>query len=128
MKRLFPFVLTILLFVSALTVTGQQTGNDAVGTWKFEAPYAPEGYNSGIILVSNTDNKLTASIGLTGSDYKFPGQKVRFENGQLLFSVYIEDAEISIILKMESNAKMSGNAMTPDGPIPVTLVREVIQK
>lgn len=128
MKRLISLIVTILLSVTFITASGQQAKKDPAGTWKFEAPYAPEGYNTGTIQVGMTENKMTATIGLTGSDYKIPGEKVRFENEQLLFSVYLEGAEISIVMKMESNTKMTGYANTPDGQIPISLVKEEVKK
>ena len=128
MKRIIPFILTILICIPAITANGQQTKKDPVGNWKFESPYAPEGYNTGTIQVGYTDNKLTATIGFPGSDYKIPGEKVRFENDQLFFTVYIEGADINIVLKMESNTKMSGSASTPDGQLPVELAREEAKK
>ena len=128
MKRIIPFIITILLCIPAITAQAQQTRNDPVGNWKFEAPYAPEGYNTGTIQIGHTENKLTANIGFPGSDYKIPGEKVRFENDQLFLTVYIEGTDINIGLKMESNAKMSGAASTPDGQVPLTLVREEVKK
>ncbi len=128
MKRIIIFSVAILFCISAVAAQNPQTKNNPVGKWKFEAPYAPEGYNTGLIDVNYADNKYSAAVSFPGSDYKIPGANVRFENDNLLFSVYIEGGDISIALKMESTAKMTGKAVSPDGDIPLTLTREVVKQ
>ena len=46
------FALLTIAFLCVITVSAQSTSKkDPIGTWKFDAPYAPEGYNSGTIVV-----------------------------------------------------------------------------
>jgi len=128
MKRIIIFSVAILFCISAVSALNPQTKNNPVGKWKFEAPYAPEGYNTGIIDVTYAENKYSATISFSGSDYKIPAASVRIENDNLLLSVYIEGEVISIALKMESASKMTGKAVSPDGDIPLTLTREVVKQ
>ena len=45
-------VLVAIAFLSVITVSAQSNSKkDPIGTWKFDAPYAPEGYNTGTIVV-----------------------------------------------------------------------------
>ncbi len=128
MKSIVPFILILLISISA--VLAQTTGkkNDPVGKWKFEAPYAPVEFASGIIEVTFAENKYSTTISFTGSDYKIPGENNRFEKETYLFSVYIEGEYVSISLKMENGNKMSGKAVYSEGEIPVALTREEIKK
>jgi len=113
--------------VSILSVAAQNPASksNTVGKWKFDAPYAPEGYNSGLIEVSFAENKYSALISFTGSDYKIAGEKVKVENDTVNFTVYIEGNDIAIKLKMDGDAKMAGKAVYVEGEIPLTLTREV---
>lgn len=99
-----------------------------VGKWKFEAPFAPEGYNSGIIEISFAENKYSTLISMPGSDYKIPGEQTKVENDTISFFLLLDGAQISINLKTESEVKMTGIAVAPDGEIPLTLTKEEPQK
>ena len=116
---LFISVLCLQL-VSAQTAT---TKKDPVGTWKFEAPYAPEGYTSGTIIVAFAEKKYSASMMFTGSDYKLPGDKIKIENDTITFSVYIESETVAVTLKMTEANKMAGKAVYSEGEVPLTLTR-----
>ncbi|MCX6326890.1 MAG: hypothetical protein NT144_09640 [Bacteroidia bacterium] len=122
-------ILTLLVisFLSVVVVNGQNTAkkNNPVGTWKFEAPYAPARYTSGIIEVVFAEKKYSASMMFSGSEYKIAGEKVKFKNDSLYFSVYIEDQDVVINLNMEEGTKMSGKAIYSEGEVPLTLTKNV---
>ncbi len=125
MKKIIPFIVLLIFCVSAATAQSTKGKNNPVGKWKFEAPYAPEGYNKGMMEVGFADNKYSTTISFTGSDYKIPGEKVKIENDTLNFSVFLDGTEIPINLKMDGDTKMAGKAVSPDGEIPMTLTREI---
>lgn len=118
---------TLLILVFAGLTAGAQTSQkklNPVGSWKFDAPYAPEGYTTGTIIIGLQEKLHTASISFTGSEYKIPGEKVKVEGDSLKFDVYLEGATINILMKMESESAMTGKALTPDGEVPLTLKKE----
>lgn len=121
--KFFSFLLLSLFF--SINVTAQtNTGKiDPIGNWKFDAPYAPEGYTTGTIVLGMTENVYTANMSFTGSDYKIPGEKVKVENNTLSFLVYVEYEAINITLKIESETKMSGKAVYSEGEIPLALTK-----
>lgn len=125
MKNKFLSIL-VILFITALSVYGQMkpSKTNPAGTWKFEAPFAPEGYQSGTIVVGQAEKQLTAALSFTGNDYKIPGEKVKHKGDSLSFSVYLDGGVISVGLKLESDARMSGVAKGPEGDIPLTLTRQ----
>ena len=122
MKRIiFIFV---VIFVFTLTSIAQQSKgqkNNSVGTWKFEAPYAPEGYTSGTIIVGNEEQKPSATMSFTGNEFKIPGDNVKALNDSILFSVYIQGQDVKVMLKMDTEIKMSGKAVYSEGEVPLTL-------
>lgn len=118
------FALLIIAFVCVITVSAQSTGKkDPVGTWKFDAPYAPEGYTTGTIVVALTEKKHTATMSFTGSDYKLPGEQVKAVNDSVLFNIYLEGQDIKVMLKLESASKMTGKAVYSEGEVPLTLTK-----
>jgi hypothetical protein len=122
MKRIiFIFV---VIFVFTLTSIAQQSNgqkNNSVGTWKFEAPYAPEGYTSGTIIVGNEEQKPSATMSFTGNEFKIPGDNVKALKDSILFSVYIQGQDVKVMLKMDTEIKMSGKAVYSEGEVPLTL-------
>ena len=124
MKTKFFTLLLVSLFY-CVTVAAQSNTKkiDPIGNWKFDAPYAPEGYTTGTIEVGMAEKVHTATMSFTGSDYKIPGEKVKVENNTLSFIIYIEGEDINTTLKIESEKKMSGKAVYSEGEIPLTLTK-----
>jgi hypothetical protein len=122
MKR--TIFISIVIFVFTLTSFAQQSKgqkNNSVGTWKFEAPYAPEGYTSGTIIVGNEEQKPSATMSFTGNEFKIPGENVKALNDSILFTVYIQGQDVKVMLKMDTEIKMSGKAVYSEGEVPLTL-------
>jgi hypothetical protein len=122
-KILLSVVVLIGLLSAALSQDVNSQKKDPLGNWKFAAPYAPEGYQSGNIDVTTADNKLAASMSFDSMQYKFPAEKVRQANDSLFFSIYLEGQSVDVSLKLEDNAKMSGKAVYTEGSVPLTLSR-----
>ena len=123
MKKLIPFALLIIFSISVTSAQTTKVKKDPVGDWKFEAPYAPEDYTSGTVTVGFAEKKYSATMSFTGSDYKLPCENVKFEKETLSLAVYVEGETVTITLKMDDAAKMSGNAVYSGGSIPLTLAR-----
>jgi hypothetical protein len=121
--RTFAFLAILLFTVIAVNGQNNTKKNSPVGTWKFDAPYAPEGYTSGIITVGFENQKNTTSMSFEGSDYKIPGENVKSSSDSLIFSVYVENQDVKVLLKIENEAKMSGKAIYSEGEVPLTLTK-----
>jgi hypothetical protein len=123
-NRILTFMLVSLLTV--ISVSAQKsTKLNPLGTWKFEAAYAPEGYTSGTIVVGFAEQKHTASMSFTGSEYKLPGEKVTAANDSVNFSIYLEGQDIKVMLKVISDTNMTGKAVYSEGEVPLALSRVV---
>ena len=125
MKKLFSFAMLLIFSISLINAQTTKTKMDPAGDWKFEAPYAPEGYNTGKITVGFAEKKYTAVITMTGSDYKINGENVKFENDSLTFLVYLEGETVGVKMKMEDAVKMTGSATSSEGNIPLTATKQV---
>ncbi len=125
MKKLLTFAMLVVFSISLVNAQTAKTKKDPAGDWKFEAPYAPEGYNSGKITIGFAEKKYTAVISMTGSEYKINGENVKFENDTLTFSVYIEGETVGVKMKMDEPLKMTGAATSSQGEIPVTATKQV---
>lgn len=122
-KSIFTLVLISIFAVNAVAQQGKAQKNDPVGTWKFDAPSAPEGYTSGAINVAFAEKKYSANMSFAGGGSKLTGENVKFENDSLLFSVFIEEQEIKVTLKFTEPLKMAGKAVWSDGEASLSLTK-----
>ncbi len=125
MKKLISFAMLLIFSISLINAQATKTKKDPAGDWKFEAPSAPEGYNTGKITIGFAEKKYTAVITMTGSDYKINGENVKFENDTLTFSIYLEGETVGVKIKMEDAVKMTGAATYSQGEIPLTVTKQV---
>lgn len=122
------FAAFLFLFVQVSAQDGAAKKNNPVGNWKYESSYAPDGYNSGSIVVGLADKKYSVSVSFTGSTYKLQGEQVKFENDLLTCTVYVEGEYVKISVKPENNNRMTGTATYSQGQIPLTLTRIPAEK
>lgn len=116
--------LMVISFLFVIGVNGQNSNKiNPVGTWKFAAPYAPEGYSSGKIVVGFAEQKHTTTMSFTGNEYKLPGDNVKTVNDSIMFSVFLEGQDIKVMLKMVSDTNMTGKAVYSEGEVPLALSR-----
>jgi hypothetical protein len=123
MKKGILIILSIIFSLPVLMAQNNQIKNNPVGTWKFAAPYAPEGYTSGTIVVGFVEKTHTATISFTGSEYKLSGEKVTTLKDSVLFSVLLEGQDIKVLLKMVNDTNMTGKAVYSEGEVPLTLTK-----
>jgi len=128
MRKTIAFIMSLLMGATVVSAQASKDKITPVGKWKFEAPYAPEGYNSGTIEIGLAENKYSSTISFTGSDFKIQGEKTKVEKDSATFIVYVEGNEVTVSLKAESETKMTGKAVYSEGEIPVSLTKEVIAK
>jgi hypothetical protein len=124
-KILYTLIIISLFTVSAVAQQGNKQNGKAIGTWKFDATYAPEGYQSGTIVVGVEEKKPVATMSFTGNEYKIPGEKVKTDNDSVNFSIYLEGQDIRVLLKVENETKMSGKAVYSEGEVPLVLTKVV---
>ena len=124
MKQIVTLAMLVLFSISLTNAQTTKTKKDPSGDWKFEAPYAPEGYTTGNITIGLAEKKFIVAISMPGSDYKINGENVKFENDSLKFSVYIEGENVGVKMKMEDASRMKGSALSSQGEIPLTAAKQ----
>jgi hypothetical protein len=129
MKKVI-FAISFLVIFTGLTLAQQAAAEkkNPTGLWKFEAPYAPPEYTSGILTIGISEKNYTAELTFSGIEYKFPGEKVKFINDSLFFSIYVEGEVVQLSLKLEDASKMTGKAVYSDGVVPLTGIKEPEKK
>lgn len=123
MKKGILIILSIIFCLPVLMAQNKLVINNPVGTWKFAAPYAPEGYTSGIIVVGLAEKRHTATMSFTGNENKLPADKVTATKDSVLFSVFVEGQDVKVLLKMVNDTNMYGKAVYSEGEVPLTLTR-----
>ena len=123
------FTLIIISLFSVVGVSGQIANkNHSAGTWKFDAPYAPEGYSSGTIVIGSAEKKDTATMAFGTGEYKLGGENVKIVNDSILFSIFLEGQDIRVMLKVNNDTLMSGKAVYSEGEVPLTLTKVGLTK
>jgi hypothetical protein len=125
--KVFAILLLSIISVGTLSAQNKAKQISPVGTWKFDAPYAPEGYNSGTIAVTLEDKKYGATMSFGTGEYKLPGEKVKAVKDSVLFSIFLEGQDINVFLKLEDESKMSGKAVYSEGEVPLTLKKVPVE-
>ncbi len=123
MKKVFSLLILFIVFSIAGFSQASKQKLEPAGKWQFEAPYAPEGYTSGIMEFVKAEGKYQGFVSFTGSDYKIPLDRVSVKSDSILVSLYVEGADVPIKLKMVDQEKITGVASSPDGDIPLTATR-----
>jgi hypothetical protein len=128
MKKIIPFITLLIIFSSSALAQSVNKKKDPLGKWKFEAPYAPEGYSKGTIDIGFAEDKFTANMAFTDLDYTFTGEKIKVQNDSVYFMIWIESTDVTVSLKIEDKSTMTGTAVYVDGTVPLTLTKEPVEK
>jgi len=124
MKRtaILFFLIVVCISVSA---QGGSSAKEPAGKWKFDAPYAPEGFTTGVVDIKFAEEKYSVTLLFSSNtEYVFPCDKVKFTNDTLTFNLYLDTEDIAFTLKFDEADKMSGKAVHSGGEVPLTLTRE----
>lgn len=87
-----------------------------LGEWKFESPYAPEGYQNGIFFIQEKEGALAGEIRF-GDQYKVEMKDMVIADGMLKFGINVDYNYVNIKATIEDN-KLKGSASTPEGDLP----------
>jgi hypothetical protein len=124
MQRIIILFTTICL---TFTVLNGQTAKKMVeptGKWRFEAPYATEGYQKGQIEIKKTADIYSAAISFADTVYKLYANSVKYSAGVINFIINIEGQPINISLSYTHPDTLRGRAFTSEGELPMTLMRK----
>jgi hypothetical protein len=116
MKKLFLFGMSIAFAaIVSLNATASENPKDVIGEWKYEVATAPDGYNKGVIAISEKEGQLTGEVKLAdGSTIEL--KNVSYAEQVLKFGLYLDYEYIEIKARIEGNT-MIGTVNSPEGPI-----------
>jgi len=116
----YGIVMGLFLVISA-GVAMAASPKDVVGTWSYEAPYAPYEYSSGKLVFTEKDGKLVGVIKI--GEYEIDAKNVKLETENLTFGTYVEGEYVSLKLVLKKDT-FSGTASYSEGTIDVTGKKE----
>ena len=123
-KTISSLAIALLLFVSMSFSTSEAAFGvkKFVGVWEYEAPYAPYGYQNGVIHLTKEKKTLkgTVSIGSYSSNLEEIGTK----KNKLTGKVRVEGESVQLELNFDKNS-FEGMALSSQGSIPMTGKRKL---
>jgi hypothetical protein len=122
------FFLVLLLILFNLCSFSQTRAKDFTGTWTYYAPYAPYGYQNGLIIVGSTGNKPSVTLSLENSDASLSAENVKVAGDSLKFSVIVQNDSVDVLLQMKSDTIMTGKAVSPGGETDISAKKNMKQK
>jgi hypothetical protein len=128
-KRQFLGLFILMSLVISATLNGAEPAPKKftpVGTWKFSAPSAPEGYNASDLIISKEGREYKVIFALS-EYYKITASDVEYKKKNLSFTLYIETETVFIKGSFEED-KFTGTASYSEGVIDVSAVREKEEK
>lgn len=118
MKNLFILAIFALMGFLNQVHAAHANQSDVAGEWKYEVPQAPYGYQEGILILTETENKLEGEVKFSDG-YKVSLKEISFQNGKLKFGLYIDYEYISVEADL-TNAEMKGFVNSPEGKMGLT--------
>ena len=124
MQKIIVLFTTICL--TFIVLNGQTTKKIAepTGKWRFETPYASEGYQKGQVEIRKSAEIYSAAISFADTVYKLYANNVKYAAGVVDFVLYIEGQPINISLSYTHPDTLKGRAFTPEGEMPMVLMRQ----
>ena len=95
--------------------------NDIVGTWNYEAPYAPYEYSTGKLIFTESGDKIEGKIKI--GEYEIDMRNLKVEGDKVSFGAYVEGEYVKIDVTVKKKA-LSGTASYSEGSMEVTAEKE----
>jgi hypothetical protein len=115
--KTFRILMLVMLAASFTAVQAQKKVNP-VGTWSYEAPYAPYEYSEGEVVVSKEGKDYKVEIKL-GEYYSIKASSVEYNDNVLSYKLYVEGESVSIKTTM-GKEEFKGTASYSEGTIDIT--------
>jgi hypothetical protein len=85
----------VLIMVSSFTIDAPVRKYSPVGSWDYSVPGVEEGYESGIMLISEDGKEYKVTLQL--NEYsKVVAEKVVYKKKEISYTIYVETEEILI--------------------------------
>lgn len=123
MKKLMILSFLFVVVFGSSKAAVSQASNELVGSWKYEVPSAPYGYEKGTLSFTEKDGKLVGEVKFADG-YKIDMKDVKMEEGGVLkCGLYVDYEHVSVKAKIEGT-KMTGTVNTPEGEMKLTAEKQ----
>jgi hypothetical protein len=120
MKNIYLSLFCFFLILTTGSLTANaQIKNYCVGEWNFRCPDISEGFDTGIIKITN-DSVYTEYPSLK---YTFSSNWIKLTNDTLCFNVEINGQSVACTIKFEDKNILSGYLVTNCGTFPLILIK-----
>ena len=114
-------VLGLFLALIVGNAFAEGKAKDVVGTWNYEAPYAPYEYSTGKLVFAENGDKLEGKIKI--GEYEIEMRNLKADGSEISFGAYVEGEYVSIKATLKKG-KLTGTANYSEGSIEVTAEKE----
>jgi len=118
MKKLIILTFLLAIIAGSFDASAKVRKKNVIGDWKYEAPTAPYGFETGILAFFEKEGKLDGELKLADG-YKISLEDVKLEKNVLSFGLYVEGGYVTVNTKIEGES-LSGTVDTPDGELKLT--------
>ena len=111
------------LFLMLVVGNAFASGNakDLVGTWNYEAPYAPYEYSTGKLIFAEAGDKVEGKIKI--GEYEIDMRNVEVDGDNVKFGAYIEGEYVALKITLKKGT-FTGTASYSEGSMEVTGEKE----
>ena len=106
----------LFLIVMLAGQSVEAKAKDVVGTWNYEAPYAPYEYSKGQLIFLEKGDKVEGKIKI--GNYEIEMKNVKVEGQEVSFGSYVEGEYITVKIKINEKT-FSGTASYSEGTLEV---------
>ncbi len=100
-----------LFLLSGSLCLDAQVKKSHQGKWNFEAPTAPEGYNSGVITFKADSSVMEFS----GGYYTYPSSWVKAKGDSITYTTNVDGEIVLFSLKIKDKTNINGDAVWSSG-------------
>jgi len=123
MKKLMILTFLFVIVIGSVNVASAQGKQELVGSWKYEVPSAPYGYEKGTLVFAEKEGKLVGEVKFADG-YKIDMKDVAIENGGVVkCGLFVDYEYVSVKAKIEGT-KMTGTVNTPEGEMKITAEKQ----
>ncbi|MBR8535882.1 hypothetical protein KDU71_09970 [Carboxylicivirga sediminis] len=117
MKRAMLIFVSLVL-VSTMNLKAEGIEKEVIGSWEFDVEHAPYEYQVGKAVFFNDSNEIKVKLVFEYEDVN--GFALKIEGNKVSFKVEVQYEEVEVQLELK-NGQLAGNAVTPEGDIPITM-------
>lgn len=114
-------VLGLFLALVVGNAFAAEKAKDVVGTWNYEAPYAPYEYSTGKLIFTESGDKVEGKIKI--GEYEIEMRNVKIEGEKISFGAYVEGEYVKIDATIKKSA-LTGTVSYSEGSMEVTAEKE----